>query len=279
MSVGESRAASTRRAPVDGYRPSGEIDAAVRHVHEAVRRYGGSRAVLGPKASRTRQRLLDVGLELFDDRGYLNTTTAMVAEVAGVSEATFYQYFPDLKGLVLALAENNVVEMLRSNADVWEPTTGRIGLRRMLAAFVRLYFEHLTFFRLWEQVVQIDERVAMLQRDFWSGHKRRFEKTLRRGAELGVVRDDVAPSELARAMTLMTAKYCNDVAIFDPPTEPISEDEVVDTLTSIWADAIGLVEMSELRRSGGVARATEGVSKPPRHAPAKSRARPPREPR
>ena len=46
------------------------------------------------KAERTRAALLRAALELFDERGYDATTAAMIAERAGVTEMTFFRYFP-----------------------------------------------------------------------------------------------------------------------------------------------------------------------------------------
>jgi len=242
----ESRDASN--ATMLNYDPSLEIDSAVDYVRTAVRRHGGLDSPLGPKASRTRRRLLDVGLELLNTNGYSNTSPAQIAEAAGVSEATFYQYFSDLKGLVVTLAGESTVEMLEKHVDVWDPTTGRIGLRRALAAFVNVYLDHLDFFRLWDQVVQIDSRLADVKKKFMAGHRHRIEKTLRKGAEMGLVRPDLDPADMARALTLMTVSYLSDVAIVDRSEIEPDRDEIIDFLTSFWAESIGQIESSSIRR-------------------------------
>ncbi len=230
------------------YDPSLEINSAVKFVRAAVRRHGGLDSPLGPKASRTRNRLLEIGLELLTRNGYLNTSPAQISEAAGVSEATFYQYFSDLKGLVVAIAGEYTVSMLERHVDVWEPESGRIGLRRTLAAFVNAYFEDADFYRLWDQAVQIDSRIADVRKAFMAGHRHRIEKTLRKGIEMGLVRSDLDPAETARALTLMTVNYCADVAIIDPPAQPLNRDEIIDFLTSFWAESIGQLESSTIRR-------------------------------
>ncbi len=231
------------------YDPSLEINSAVKFVRTAVRRHGGLDSPLGPKASRTRGQLLTVGLELLTKNGYLNTSPAQIAEAVGVSEATFYQYFSDLKGLVVTLAGESTVEMLEKHVDVWDPKTGRLGLRRALSAFVTVYLEHLDFFRLWDQVVQVDNRLADVKKAFMAGHRHRIEKTLKKGVELGLVRPDLDPQEMARALTLMTVSYCSDVAIIDPPEHDIGREEIIDFLTAFWAEAIGLIESSSIHRA------------------------------
>jgi AcrR family transcriptional regulator len=230
------------------YDPSREINSAVNFVRTAVRRHGGLDSPLGPKASRTRGQLLSVGLEMLTKNGYLNTSPAQIAEAVGVSEATFYQYFSDLKGLVVTLAGESTVEMLEKHVDVWDPKTGRLGLRRTLSAFVTSYLEHLDFFQLWDQVVQIDSRLADVKKEFMAGHRHRIEKTLKKGVELGLVRPDLDPQEMARALTLMTVSYCSDVAIVDPPDKKLGREEIIDFLTAFWAEAIGLIESSSIHR-------------------------------
>lgn len=53
------------------------------------------------KRQRTRQRLLEAALGLFEERGYAETTTAQIAEAAGVSEMTLFRHFPSKDRLLL----------------------------------------------------------------------------------------------------------------------------------------------------------------------------------
>lgn len=54
------------------------------------------------KAERTRAALLRAALELFDERGYDSTTAAAIAERAGVTEMTFFRYFPSKDSVLIA---------------------------------------------------------------------------------------------------------------------------------------------------------------------------------
>ncbi|WP_402468541.1 TetR/AcrR family transcriptional regulator [Isoptericola aurantiacus] len=47
-----------------------------------------------PRALRTRARILDAALELFEHHGYDATTVAQVADAAGVTQMTFFRHFP-----------------------------------------------------------------------------------------------------------------------------------------------------------------------------------------
>lgn len=53
------------------------------------------------KRDRTRQRLAEVALDLFEAQGYDQTTTAQIAEAAGVSEMTLFRHYPSKDRLLL----------------------------------------------------------------------------------------------------------------------------------------------------------------------------------
>ena len=52
------------------------------------------------KKQQTRQRMIDVALQLFDERGFDRVPVAEVARAAEVSEATVFNYFPTKEDLV-----------------------------------------------------------------------------------------------------------------------------------------------------------------------------------
>jgi AcrR family transcriptional regulator len=57
-------------------------------------------ATLSSKGQKTRERILEVALELFQERGYEATTMRMIATAAGVSLGNSYYYFPTKEHLV-----------------------------------------------------------------------------------------------------------------------------------------------------------------------------------
>jgi AcrR family transcriptional regulator len=58
----------------------------------------------GPKATRTKQLLLDTAKRLFLERGYDATAVEHIAEAAGVSRATFYTYFASKRDVVVGVS-------------------------------------------------------------------------------------------------------------------------------------------------------------------------------
>ncbi|MFF8944408.1 TetR family transcriptional regulator [Streptomyces sp. NPDC014864] len=66
--------------------------------------------VAGRRGQATRQKLLDCLREMLSSSPYRDVKVIDVARKAGTSPATFYQYFPDVEGAVLEIAEQVAAE-------------------------------------------------------------------------------------------------------------------------------------------------------------------------
>jgi AcrR family transcriptional regulator len=78
---------------------------------EPDRRAG--RRPLQARAQRTRQRVLESAVLCFEAHGFDETTTAMIAQRAGVAVGTVYGYFKDKRAILLELLDT----MVREEAD------------------------------------------------------------------------------------------------------------------------------------------------------------------
>ncbi len=91
-------------------------------------------APLGSKGERTRERILDVALDLFRQHGYGATTMRMIATAASVALGNSYYYFPSKDHLVQAFYE-------RMHADLVEACRGilddQVALRGRLRVVMR----------------------------------------------------------------------------------------------------------------------------------------------
>jgi len=77
------------------------------------------------RSRRTRQRVVEAAIACFEDRGYDETTTAMVAARAGIAVGTLYGYFRDKRDLLFELLEQFSDQLLdvvitRLDPDRWE---------------------------------------------------------------------------------------------------------------------------------------------------------------
>jgi len=99
---------------------------------------------LGPRALRTRERLLRTTAELLAERGLRDLAVVEVARRAGTSPATFYQYFGGALEATLELAELASRDLEPLVAGLEGSFEGDAGLNRA-RAFVA------DFFALWER--------------------------------------------------------------------------------------------------------------------------------
>jgi AcrR family transcriptional regulator len=95
---------------------------------------------LGPRALKTRRRLLDATVALLDSSSVRDISVVEIARRAGTSPATFYQYFKDVGEATLRLAEEAaaevpaVVELIDGS---WRGQKGMETSRSITDAFIR----------------------------------------------------------------------------------------------------------------------------------------------
>ena len=64
------------------------------------------------KGERTRQRLLDLAIERFGDRGYRATSVSEIARAAGLTQATAYAYFESKQALFVAALDADATALV-----------------------------------------------------------------------------------------------------------------------------------------------------------------------
>jgi len=88
------------------------------------------------RSQSTVEAILEATARVLAERGYAGTNTNVVAEVAGVSVGSVYQYFPNKDALVTALHERHGVQM-RAVIDEVLGTSQARSLRGHIQATVR----------------------------------------------------------------------------------------------------------------------------------------------
>ncbi|AGC48830.1 TetR family transcriptional regulator [Myxococcus stipitatus DSM 14675] len=143
-----------------------------------------------PRQERSRamvETLLDATIRVLLARGYDGMTTIAVAERAGVSVGSLYQYFPNKESLVATLAERHTAELLAcvdeafSRADPSDPESGiralvRAGVdaHRIAPALHKVLLEQVPRIGRMAKVMETSrEIVARLER-FLLSHRERL---------------------------------------------------------------------------------------------------------
>ena len=209
-------------------------------TERAVRREGDKELPLGPKAQRTREAILAAAADRFGQQGYQRTTVADVAEAAGVSLGTVYQYFRDRSDLVAALVHRSVGVLLDGDTT-FRMAEGRAGLERVIANFVRSYSSWSAMAGVWEEVSHVDDELADLRRSLGRMFTQSVERELRRASRSGDLDPDLDPALTARALTGMVDRFCYVTYVFDPPADgPPSPAAAAAVLSRLWAGALNL---------------------------------------
>jgi AcrR family transcriptional regulator len=98
----------------------------------------------GPAGS-TRQRILDVALELFAAQGFAATTTRELAERLHFTKAALYYHFPTKDALLQALVEpvmNQLAALVEGPDDGFAGDRATAARRRLLADYLDVISEH-----------------------------------------------------------------------------------------------------------------------------------------
>ncbi|GAA3549795.1 TetR/AcrR family transcriptional regulator [Nocardioides daeguensis] len=108
---------------------------------ESARRYGGRAAE--ERTAERRTRLLDAGLALMGTRGVAGTTVRGVAEESGLAARYFYESFPSIEALQLAVFEQIAAEAAARSlaALATAPDDAVARTRAVLAEMVELFLE------------------------------------------------------------------------------------------------------------------------------------------
>jgi AcrR family transcriptional regulator len=195
-----------------------------------------------PTQARSRarvQRLLDTAEELLAAEGAESLTTTRVAEEAGVSVGSLYQYLPDKGAIVEALARRYLAEFealmgelerdIRLDPGAWKDPVGRL-----IDAFSERYRERPGYRALWFGRELSDELRAADREN-----KLALAQGVRRIAlALDLARDDAYLRVAARAGVLVTDSILQEAFRLDPAGDPALIEEAKRILRLYLAEVV-----------------------------------------
>jgi len=131
---------------------------------DAVRRAPYSdNPTVGSRGLRTQQRILDAALQVFGEHGYERSTLDKIAQLAGCSRVSIYQYFSGKDDVFRHLA-GQVGRRLRASAEALEPLTpdadGWAALRAWVSRYAEIHARYEPVFRAFSTASQSDEALA-----------------------------------------------------------------------------------------------------------------------
>lgn len=112
---------------------------------------------MGRKGRETRQKIMDVTLEMLKHRSYKDLTVSEVASEAGVSSSTFYVYFEDIEDVLFACVQAAALD-LGDLREILNQPWDDSNLEERVTQFVE------TYNALWEKY-RVELRVRNLEAD------------------------------------------------------------------------------------------------------------------
>jgi AcrR family transcriptional regulator len=191
--------------------------------------------LLTDRTRETRDRLLRVARQVFEDDGFDGASVSRIVEGANVSRGTFYLYFESKEDIFRTLAEGllqDVVQLQRPRGDA-DPID---VIRSSIAAFVVYYRRHARLMAVLEQVATHDESFRTLRREMRRGVAERAVRFIGALQRSGVVPATVDPRYAATALTGMVDRFAYVWLVLE---EDFDEPAVVENLTTLWFQAIG----------------------------------------
>ena len=117
--------------------------------------YGPTSPVVGQRGARTRQRIVEETLRLFESQGFHATSVDSIAKAAGTSRSTLYQYFESKEQIFVELLDecgSALMRVVRRIGPLGPTRLGFDNLHWWLGEWAYVYDKYATMFVQWANV-------------------------------------------------------------------------------------------------------------------------------
>jgi TetR/AcrR family transcriptional regulator len=192
-------------------------------------------------------------IDAFSRTNYEKATTALLAKEAGIAEGTLYKYFPSKKELFLACCRY-IEDLLIARYDaIYHECRGEPleYLKRVSRSYLAFVHENPSMRKFLAFVLNntFDEDFRRELEDFISLNIRATEHMLRRGQELGEIREDLDPRVVA---WFYVGAYFTLILMTEMGVDEIGEPDFVDKY-------LNLLQLEEMGEPAGPVSSENGV--------------------
>lgn len=166
--------------------------------------------VAGRRGQATRQKLLDCLSEMLSSSPYRDVKVIDVARRAGTSPATFYQYFPDVEGAVLEIADQmaaegaGLTELLEGRS--WVGKAGWQTAQELVDGFLDFWRRHDAILRVVDLgAAEGDKRFYKIRMKILNSVNNSLADAVAELQAKGRVDKDVNPAAIAGSIVAMLA--------------------------------------------------------------------------
>lgn len=192
------------------------------------------------RGRKTRERLLTAARTVFETKGFLDTRVGDICDEAGLAHGTFYIYFQTKEDIFYSLVDSIVADryLLTKVPEGFEGTVvDRFAytLRQFFAEVQRAR----RFSRIVEQVATFDERMRENRMQIRREFSQRIQHGIERLQRQGAADPNISAELTAEAIVAMINNFAY-INLVLGEREDLDIEQVVNTLTSIWARAMAL---------------------------------------
>lgn len=167
-------------------------------------RNGRSNSATDGRRERRRQethtRIFEAAMRLFAQRGFANTPVEEITQAADVAKGTFFNYFPTKESILEALAERQVGILKAAEEQALKASSVYPVLQRMIHRLAEKPSSSQLLVRSLIGVALTTNTLSKFLGRMLELGRGHLANIVRRGQELGEIRSDLAPAELARIM-------------------------------------------------------------------------------
>ena len=178
----------------------------------------------------TVEAILDAAVQVFEHHGYAAGTTARIAERAGVSVGSLYQYFPNKDAILVALADQHIAECYELAHQVFtEVQTIECSLDQSLRLIVRGFIELHTINPqvhrlLYEEVIlpaEIQEKLMVVLQTI-------TEQVRELLAQYAIIREENL--DMTAYLIVQIAEHLTHQLVLHPPYEITTEGKIEEVI-------------------------------------------------
>jgi AcrR family transcriptional regulator len=187
---------------------------------------------------RTRAALVAAARTVFERDGYLDARLTDITAEANCSTGSFYTYFDNKEQIFAAVLAEAEEEMLHPHVREMTDSDDPVALiEASNRAYLTSYRRNAKLMRLLEQVANVDDQVRELRRRRSAAFAERNARSIGDLQARGLADRELDPLLAARALSGMVSRTAYSTYVLG---EKRNLDELVATLTRLWANALRL---------------------------------------
>lgn len=190
------------------------------------------------RGQRTRESLIVAARTVFERDGYLEARLSDISKEAGVAVGSFYVYFASKEEIFAAVLEQVQDEMPHPHVSGASRGARPIAdIEASNRAYLTWYRRNARFMRALEQAATSDDNLRELRRERGESFARRNARRIRELQASGLADPELDPLLAAKAVDSMVGRMAYATYVLG---DECPFDELVATLTRLWANALGI---------------------------------------